>query len=99
MKRKEHAPVLLEGLSVQIEVEVLICNRCGAKALAQHARDLAWVHVGSDGRGGTHLDFCGPAHTAEYFRELIPPSATSRPALALVVSAATAPDPDLVPAG
>jgi hypothetical protein len=99
MKRKEHAPVLLEGLAVQIEVDLLICNRCGAKVLAQQAKERAWVHVSSDGRGGAHLDFCGPAHAAEYLRELIPPVTSARPALALIVPASTTADPDLVPAG
>jgi hypothetical protein len=83
MRRKERAPVLLEGTTADIEVEVTICNRCGAKVLTQEARGHAWVAVSSDGRGGHDLDFCGPTHAVEYLAELLPPGA-HRPMLGVV---------------
>ena len=74
-KRKQRATLVFEG-GVQpqdIDVEVLICNRCGAQIATGTATRLGWVAVLSDGRGGRNLDFCTPAHVVEYFGELVPP--------------------------
>ena len=74
-KRRESTRVTLDGFphTEEIEVEVLVCNRCGVKVLPVKALERGWVAVLSDGRGGRHLDFCGPLHAVEYFAELIPP--------------------------
>ncbi len=74
-KRKQRASLVFEGSTQpqEIEVEVLICNRCGAQIAAGTAMRLGWVAVLSDGRGGRNLDFCTPGHVVEYFSELVPP--------------------------
>lgn len=88
MKRKEKAQVLIPGLtsSGDMEVDVLVCNRCGTKVLPARATERAWVQVLSDGRGGKNLDFCDPRHAAEYFRELIAP-ATAEDAVEFILVA------------
>jgi hypothetical protein len=80
MKRKEQAHVHIPGLTAsgELEIDVLVCNRCGTKVLPARATERAWVHVLSDGRGGKNLDFCEPRHAAEYFRELTSPESDDR---------------------
>lgn len=90
MKRNERLAVFLPGGTTHIDVEVLICNRCGATVPAQHAKERAWVGVLSDGRGGRHIDFCGPAHAAEYFAELVPRDGVPDPLALCVLTAAPA---------
>jgi hypothetical protein len=74
-KRKEQGQLLIHGgqRHFEVEVEVLVCNRCGEKTPPAKAPDLGWVAVLSDGRGGRNLDFCTPLHVVEYFAELVPP--------------------------
>ena len=73
-KRKQRATLVFEGSAQpqDIDVEVLICNRCGAQIAVGTATRFGWVAVLSDGRGGRNLDFCVPAHVVEYFGELVP---------------------------
>lgn len=86
MKRKEQAQVQIAGMTApgDVEIDVLVCNRCGTKVLPARATQQAWVQVLSDGRGGKNLDFCDPRHAAEYFRELIGPTTDDGPELVLV---------------
>src|SRR5215208_5679906 len=84
MKRTERVSVRVGGETSHLDVDVLICNRCGAKVLAAKATERAWVAVESDGRGGNHVHFCGPAHAIEYFRELMPREVSERPQLTVI---------------
>jgi len=84
MKRTERVSILVADETAQVDVDVLICNRCGTKVLAARATERAWVAVESDGRGGNHVHFCGPAHAIEYFRELMPRELSERPQLTVI---------------